>query len=145
MLAKNERTSMSSERTEYPLAPDFRSHPRRNKPPGGAQLLVQRHAVRFVGHQETPVFPGVVHVNRVAKLVDEDVAHQNGWKEQQFQIQADPSRRQLRRLGQIDDAVLPVPIAAFVLPEAGQQSRLVTVIRTADRSAKKDQPRMVLS
>src|SRR6266540_4250414 len=73
---KNERTSMSSEQTEYPSAPDFRSHPRRNKPPGGAQLLVQRHAVRFVGHHETPVFPGVVHVNRVAKLVDEDVAHQ---------------------------------------------------------------------
>src|SRR5919109_845385 len=47
--------------------------------------------------------------------------------------------RELRPLWQIDDAVLPIPIAALILPKGGQQSRLITIIRCADRPAKKNQ------
>ena len=50
----------------------------------------------------------------------------------------------LRRLGQIDDAIEPVPAAAFLRPEAGQQPGLAAVVGAANRATKQNESAVVV-
>src|SRR5947199_5388701 len=56
-----------------------------------------------------------------------------------------PLRRGLRRLWQIDNAVLPIPCTTLILPKRCQQAGLKAVIRSPNHSAKENQSGVVLS
>src|ERR1039458_1380918 len=67
----------------------FSKQPSRYQLPGCPKLLIERAVPGLMAFNEAPEVLGVIHMNRVAELMDQNVAHEVGSEKQQLRVQCE--------------------------------------------------------